>query len=71
MSQHNPKRQTNKDEPPWMQHDTPYYLPFSFAQIKQSILGFSSAEEAQDDFVAQAGTPKALADEQKPEKDPN
>jgi hypothetical protein len=54
-----------------MDKDTPYYLPFAFTQIKQNKQGVSSVEEAQDDFVAQAGTPKALPDEKTTEKSPS
>jgi len=64
MTQNNPNTQTTSGKPSWMQDDNPYYLPFSFAQIKQSSSGVSSVGEAQDEFVAQAGMPKALPDEQ-------
>jgi hypothetical protein len=68
MPQNDPNTQTTSGKPSWMQNETPYYLPFSFAQIKQNNFGVSSVEEAQDEFVAQAGMPKALPDEHKPEK---
>jgi hypothetical protein len=42
---------------------SPYYLPFEIVQIKQSDQHLSSVEEAQADFVAQAGMPKALSEE--------
>ena len=71
MPQNNPSTQTPKGKPSWTEKDTPYYLPFSFAQIKQNNFGVSSVEEAQDEFVAQAGMPKALPDEQKAEKSPS
>ena len=67
MHQNNPNTPTPKEKPSWTEKETPYYLPFSFAQIKQSDQGVSSVEEAQDDFVAQAGMPKALPDEKKTE----
>jgi hypothetical protein len=71
MTQNKPNTQTTSGKPSWMQDDNPYYLPFSFAQIKQSSFGVSSVGEAQDEFVAQAGMPKALPDEQKSEKNPS
>jgi hypothetical protein len=70
MPQNNPNTQTPKGKPSSTEKDTPYYLPFAFTQIKQTTKGISSVEEAQDDFVAQAGTPKALPDEKKSEKTP-
>jgi hypothetical protein len=70
MTQNNPNTQTTKGKPSWMEKDTPYYLPFSFAQIRHNSQGVSSVEEAQDDFVAQAGMPKAIPDEQKAENPP-
>ncbi|MGD8455231.1 MAG: hypothetical protein PVF83_02515 [Anaerolineales bacterium] len=71
MPQNKPNTQTPKGKPSWMDKDTPYYLPFAFTQIKQNKQGVSSVEEAQDDFVAQAGTPKALPDEKMTEKSPS
>jgi hypothetical protein len=42
---------------------SPYYLPFEIVQIKHSDQQPSSIEEAQADFVAQAGMPKVVPEE--------
>lgn len=53
------------------QKDSPQYLPFKIVQIQQTAQGESSVAEAQADFVAQAGMPKALPEEKESERSPS
>ena len=57
--------QSEEGEMPKKNEETPQYLPFTFVQIKQSKQQVSSIEEAQADFVAQAGKPAALPENNK------
>lgn len=56
-----------KENPSGTHKDSPHYLPFKIVQIKQNNQVESSVAEAQADFVAQAGMPKALPEDIKSE----
>lgn len=62
MTEANSTTQLEEGKSPKKNEETPQYLPFTFVQIKQSSRDVSSIEEAQADFVAQAGKPAALPD---------
>ena len=56
-----------KENPSGTHKASPHYLPFKIVQIKQNDQNESSVAEAQADFVAQAGMPKALPDDNESE----
>jgi len=65
MTENHQTKQPEEGKSPKGNKETPQYLPFTFVPIKKSNQEVSSIEEAQEDFVAQAGKPAALPDTKK------
>ena len=68
MTETNRTTQPEEGKSPKGNKEMPQYLPFKLVQIKPNNQKASSIEEAQADFVAQAGKPAALPDTEKDQK---